>query len=326
MDSTPPLYPLRFRPILKQYIWGGRRLGELLGKDIGPGDDYAESWEVCDHGADQSLVAGGPLAGTTLAQLVAERGDELLGRHAPRSRFPLLLKFLDANRRLSLQVHPNDAQAALLVPPDLGKAEAWVVLATRPGSTIFAGLKPGTTAATLADAVRCGKCETLLHQFQPEVGDCVFLPAGTVHALGEGLVVAEIQQASDTTFRLFDWNRVGPDGRPRELHGEQALRVTDFTRGPVTPQPPQGTDRPHVQRLVECPQFVLDRWQFGSPQTTDGGNRFHLLAVIQGSVWVGGDPTGAAIPHGGTVLLPACAGSVQVVPQGEATLLDMYLP
>ena len=165
------LYPLRFRPILRQYIWGGRRLETVLGKALGPGDDYAESWEICDHDADQSVVAAGPLAGMTLGGMVAERGVELLGRHHPQKRFPLLLKFLDAARTLSVQVHPNDAQAALLDPPDLGKSEAWVVLAAEPGGTIYAGLKPGVDRASLAEAIRQGNCQELLHRFEPEPGD-----------------------------------------------------------------------------------------------------------------------------------------------------------
>src|SRR5262245_21894138 len=126
------LHPLRFQPLFKRYLWGDRRLGTVLGKPIGEGNDYAESWEVVDHGADQSVVAAGPLAGDTLAELVRSHGQDLLGRHAPQPRFPLLFKFLDCNRALSVQVHPNDEQAKKLDPPDLGKTEAWVILAAEP--------------------------------------------------------------------------------------------------------------------------------------------------------------------------------------------------
>jgi len=320
------LYPLHFRPLFRRYIWGGRRLGTLLGKPIGPEDDYAESWEICDRGPDQSVVEHGRLAGATLGQLACGRGEELLGRHHPRDRFPLLLKFLDAHRTLSVQVHPDDARAARLMPPDLGKTEAWVVLAAEPGSTIYAGLKPGVGRESLAEAIREGKCEHLLHQFQPEVGDCVFLPAGTVHALGEGLVVAEIQQASDTTYRLFDWNRLGPDGKPRPLHVEQGLEAVDYDLGPVGPQQPQETSRPGVSRLVECDKFVLDRWLFDAPQPAGGDRRCHIISVLEGLLQVAGDPTGSSIPPGGTVLLPAALGRVELRPQGNVVLLDAYLP
>jgi mannose-6-phosphate isomerase len=320
------LYPLRFRPLFRRYIWGGRRLGSLLGKPIGPEDDYAESWEICDHGRDQSVVEEGPLAGTTLGQLVAQRGRELLGQHHLQDRFPLLLKFLDARRTLSVQVHPNDSQAAQLAPPDLGKTEAWVVLAAEPGGTIYAGLKQGVDREALAKAIANGKCQQLLHQFQPKVGDCVFLPAGTVHALGEGLLVAEIQQASDTTYRLFDWNRLGPDGKLRPLHVEQGLEAVDYDRGPVGLQQPQRTARPGVRRLVECEKFILDRWEFSVAQPAGGDRRCHIISVLDGFLRVEGDPTGRAIPVGGTVLLPAGLGQVELSPQGSPVLLDAYLP
>lgn len=320
------LYPLRFRPIFRRYIWGGRRLGTLLGKPIGPENDYAESWEICDRGSDQSVVQHGPLAGATLGELVARRGGELLGRHHPQDRFPLLLKFLDAARTLSVQVHPDDARAARLTPPDLGKTECWVVLAAEPGSTIYAGLKPGVDREALAEAIRDGRCQELLHRLRPEVGDCVFIAAGTVHALGEGLLVAEIQQSSDTTYRLFDFNRVGPDGKPRPLHVEQGLEAIDYDLGPVGPQPPQTTGRPGVSRLVTCEKFILDRWRFDTPQPAGGDRRCHIVTVLEGSLRVEHDPTGREILPGGTVLLPAELGQVQLSPKGSTVLLDAYLP
>src|SRR5437667_1072897 len=137
------LYPLTFHPVLKRYLWGGRRLGTVLNKPIGEESDYAESWEIADHEHGQSIVANGPLAGTSLHELVKSRGPDLLGRHAPLSRFPLIFKFLDCQRDLSVQVHPSDEAAARLMPPDLGKTEAWVILAAEPGSRIYAGLKKG---------------------------------------------------------------------------------------------------------------------------------------------------------------------------------------
>jgi mannose-6-phosphate isomerase len=321
-----PLYPLRFRPLLRRYIWGGRKLGESLGKPLGEGDDYAESWEVCDRGVDQSVVAHGPLAGTTLHELVTQRGPELLGDDHPRPRFPLLFKFLDARRTLSVQVHPDDARAARLDPPDLGKTEAWVVLAAEPGSIIYAGLKRGFDRALLEREVARGTCELCLHRFEPRVGDCVFLRAGTVHALGAGLLVAEIQQASDTTFRLFDWNRLGADGKPRPLHVAAALDAIDYDLGPVDARPPTATERPHVSRLVECDKFVLDRWQFDAPQEAGDGARCHIVAVLSGTVHVAGDTAGGALRAGDTLLLPAAVGPVRLTPNAPAVLLDAYLP
>jgi mannose-6-phosphate isomerase len=323
----PSLYPLRFEPIFRRYIWGGRRLGTVLGKAIGPEDDYAESWEIVDHGADQSRVIAGPLAGKTLGEIVTEHGAELFGGQPKQATFPLLFKFLDANTILSVQVHPNDEQAGKLTPPDAGKTEAWVVLAAEPGSAIYAGLKRGFDRAALARELARGTCELCLNRFEPRVGDCILLPAGTVHALGAGLLIAEIQQSSDTTYRLFDWNRVGPDGRPRALHIDEALDVIDHDRGPVMPAAPVATDRPQVTRLTACDKFVLDRWQIALPREIGGDNRFHILSVIEGSATAVGDPVGKPLATGDTILLPAAAGPLRVEPAApSATILDIYLP
>jgi mannose-6-phosphate isomerase len=317
---------LRFQPIFRRYLWGGRRLGTVLGKPIGPEDDYAESWELVDHGADQSVVRFGPLEGTTLSELVKQHGAQLFGDHGPSpSSFPLLMKLLDCNRTLSVQVHPNDEQAAKLTPPDLGKTEAWVVLAAEPGSKIYAGLKPGVTRETLAAALAAGHCETTLHEFEPRVGDCVFIPAGTIHALGAGLLIAEIQQASDTTFRLFDWNRVDAAGNPRALHVEESLATIDYARGPVGAQTPQPTGDPGRERLVECDKFVLDRVTLETPTTIGGDGQFHLLCVAEGSARAAGDPADQPLARGDVALLPAAAGAVEVVPYGKTVLLDICL-
>jgi len=322
---TVPLYPLRFAPLFRRYLWGGRRLASELGKPLGEGNDYAESWEICDRGADQSVVCAGPLAGTSLAELVADRPHELYGERPPAGRFPLLLKFLDAQQTLSVQVHPADAQAALLTPPDLGKTEAWVILAAAPGSKVYAGLKRGFDRAAVERELSRGTVELCLHTFEPQPGDCLFLPAGAVHALGAGLLVAEIQQSSDTTYRLFDWNRVGPDGRPRALHLEQGLGVIDFALGPVSPQLPQPTERPEVARLVDCDKFVLDRLLLEQTSVVGGDGRCHILAVLEGAVEVAGDPSGQPLAKGHSLLLPASVGETQVHPLDVgATVLDAW--
>ncbi len=319
-------YPLRLQPLFRRYLWGGRRLETMLGKPLGEGDDYAESWEVVDHGDDQSVVAAGPASGLALHQLVVEHGAELFGRHDPMRQFPLLFKFLDCHRTLSVQVHPNDEQAAQLDPPDLGKTEAWVVLAADPGSKIYAGLEPGVTRAALSAALAAGTCEGCLHQFQPSVGDCVFIQAGTVHTLGAGLVIAEIQQASDTTFRLFDFDRVDAQGKPRQLHVEESLATIDYHRGPVSAAQPVATDSPGRERLVDCDKFVLDRCTLDGPLSIGGDQRFHLLVSIAGSATIEGDHAGHPLSQGQTCLLPATADAVRLTPQGRAVVLDIYLP
>lgn len=298
----------------------------MLGKPLGSGDDYAESWEIVDHGDDQSTIAVGPAKGLTLHDLVANHPEALFGQHANQTQFPLLFKFLDCNRTLSVQVHPNDQQGALLDPPDLGKTEAWVVLAAEPGSKIYAGLKSSVTRDDLSAAIEAGNCAECLHEFEPQVGDCVFIRAGTVHALGAGLVIAEIQQASDTTFRLFDWNRVDAQGNPRQLHVEQSLAVTDYTRGPVAPQQPTTTEDRRRERLVDCDKFILDRCTLSGPTTLGGDQRFHLLVPLEGAITLAGDASDEPLSLGNTCLLPAAAGKVKTEPIESAIVLDIYLP
>jgi len=321
-----PLYPLRFCPLFRHYVWGGDKLRAVLQKTIDGPATCAESWEICDRGADQSVVAAGPLSGATLSELVTTRGEELLGRHAPQARFPLLFKFLDARHKLSVQVHPDDRRAALLAPPDLGKTEAWVVMDAEPHSLIYAGLKRGFDRHALAREIARGTCELCLHSFAPQRGDCVFVPAGTVHALGEGLLVAEIQQASDTTWRLFDWNRLGPDGQPRPLHVEAALDAIDYAAGPVSPVRPAAVDELPCERLVACDKFLLDRWRIAAPHQIDNDNRFHILAVLDGAVEVTGDCAQQPLKFGETLLLPAQRPATSLIPRPSAVILDAYLP
>ena len=322
------MHPFLLTPRYRRYLWGGRRFATVLGRPLPPGDDYAESWELVDHGDDQSVVAAGPLAGATLGDLVRTHGHDLLGRHAPLSRFPLLFKFLDACRDLSVQVHPDDARAARLSPPDLGKTEAWYVIDAAPGSRIYAGLRPGTDRDALAAALRAGRCEEVLHSFEPRAGDCVFIPAGTVHAIGAGLVVAEIQESSDVTYRLFDWNRTGPDGRPRPLHLDAGLEaVTRFE--PVAPVRPVATADPTSRRLVACDHFVFDEVRPVDGVSIGGDDACHFLAVLSGELRL--DPHWQLPPlrRGGCVLLPAVVGRQELTTAAVAgaapTLLHVSL-
>lgn len=317
-------YPLRFRPILKRTIWGGRRLGEQLGKPIGPESDYAESWEVVDHGDDQSVVENGVLAGRTLAQLVAEHGDWLLGSGVSAESFPLLLKYLDCNRVLSVQVHPDDSYGLAMETPDLGKTEAWYIVASNPESLIYAGLKPGVDRELLERAIEAGQTEQVLHAFHAEPGDVVFIPAGTVHALGAGLLVAEIQQSSDTTFRLFDWNRLGADGKPRPLHLRDGLEVTNYATGPVhalRADPCQSG----WQSLVHCDKFVLRAIIDGCDQV-GGDGKFHIMTVPQGSATLQVDSEAVTLRTGETLLLPASHGVCNVQVEASNVVLAMHLP
>ena len=318
------LPPLVFTPLYRRYIWGGRRFANAFGRALPPGNDFAESWELVDRATDQSVVRAGPLAGTSLGQLVRERGEDLFG-HPPPPAFPLLFKFLDANRVLSVQVHPDDERAARLTPPDRGKTEAWYVVAAEPASRIYAGLREGVSREELAQAIRAGTCEAVLHAFHPAPGDCVFIPAGTVHAIGAGLLVAEIQQSSDVTYRLFDWNRTGPDGTPRPLHVEAGVEAVTRT-GPVGPAEPVPTADPAARRLVACEFFALDEVQPRGSWRCGGDGGCHFLAVIAGSVRLPDQWSLPPLGPGDCVLLPASAGE-QVLAAGEGSkLLRVAVP
>jgi mannose-6-phosphate isomerase len=331
-------YPFRFQPLFRRYLWGGRRLESVLRKPIGFGDDYAESWEIADHGADQSVVLNGPRKGQTLNQLVKDLGPKLLGDawhtriHAAdvpenlRGRFPLLFKFIDASLPLSVQVHPGDKMASQLSTPDWGKSEAWYVLFADENSKVYAGLHQNIPRPQLMRAVTGGSVESALHSFVPRTGDCIFIPAGTVHAIGGDLLIAEIQQASDTTFRLFDWNRVDSTGFPRELHVAQALEAIDFRRGPVQPVRPQAGENAHVQRLVACDKFVLSRWTLSRPQTVGGDHKMRILAVISGSMELAFGETQETLKLGHCALIPAAAEACQLKPTNHAVFLEIKLP
>ncbi len=325
-QTSTMLYPLQFKPCYREAIWGGRQFETVLGRELGDGPRYAESWEVVDRDEVQSVVANGPLQGQTLHQLLQSHGRALLGRHYPQAQFPLLFKFLDCNRNLSVQVHPDDERARKLVPPDLGKTEAWIILAVEPGARVYAGLKQGLDREALAREVSRGATELCLNSFEPKPGDCVFVPAGVLHALGAGLLIAEIQQASDTTYRLFDWNRVDADGQSRELHIEQTLDATDYARGPVFPVKPRPTAEPHVARLVTCDKFVVDRWEFDSVESLSTHDRFHLIAVLSGSVRMDNGDEVATLGVGQTLLLPAACESVEFAADEPTSMLDIYLP
>jgi mannose-6-phosphate isomerase len=321
------LHPLPLVPIYRRYLWGGRRFETALRRSLPPGDDFAESWELVDRDGDQSVVAAGALAGRSLADLRAAHGRDLLGRHAGLERFPLLFKFLDARHDLSVQVHPDDSRAARLVPPDRGKTEAWYVIDAAAGSRIYAGLRAGVDGAGLAAALASGRCAEVLHAFEPRPGDCIFIPAGTVHAIGAGLLVAEIQQSSDVTYRLHDWNRTGPDGKPRALHLEAGLEaVTRF--GPVAPVTPTSGADPAVRRLVECPYFIFDEVRPRQDWTVGGDDTAHVVIVLDGAV--GFAPAWGLPPlgRGQTALLPAGIGPQTLTPLAgqPAHLLHVALP
>ena len=322
------LHPLRFEPILKRLIWGGRRLGTVLGKPIGDGSQYAESWEISDHRADVSRVAEGPLAGSDLRALIRDHGTNLFGSAVgPRDQFPLLVKFIDAHQDLSVQVHPDDDRGRRLAN-DNGKTETWVILHAEPGSRIYAGLRPGVTPESMARALSDGTVADLLHSFPAKAGDCILIPAGIVHAIGAGVMLAEVQQMSDATFRLHDWGRVGPDGQPRALHIAESLESIDYAAGPVSPlvTEPEAIDGGTRETLSRSEFFALERLELTGPTAIGSADRFTIVIGLGGAASIGFDGAQVRVGLGDTVLLPAALGPCPVEPDGSATLLTCVVP
>ncbi len=317
--------PLRFVPFLRPMVWGGRRLA-ALGKPLPTAEPYGESWEVSDHAHHRSAVAGGPLAGRTLRHLLEADAAALLGSGAPAAApFPWLIKLLDCHDWLSVQVHPDERAVRALWPKEGSKTEAWFILHAEPGSRVYAGLKPGVGPAELLAAVRAGVVTDCLHSFEPRPGDCLFLQAGTVHAVGGGVLMAEVQQTSDATYRLFDWNRKDARGQSRELHLADSLACIDWQRGPVEPVRAAafGTPRRGRQALVSCAYFALEHVQEAEPFRLGGGGRLQAVVVLSGrGRWADGEALGA----GQTWVLPAAMPPVECRPEGPVSLLVATLP
>jgi len=328
--SRVPLYPLRFEPIYQYRLWGGRRLADLLTAPL-PGDGpIGEAWVLSDREDHPSRVANGPLTGRTISQLLDLSAEQMLGKLAHRfRRFPLLLKFLDAREMLSVQVHPSDAHRDLLPAGETGKTEAWVVLEAGPESRIYAGLKPGTTADDLRRALANKTVADHLAYFTPKPGDGVFLPAGTVHTLGGGVVVFEVQQNSDVTFRLYDWDHVDArTGQPRALQAEQALACIDFAAraaGLVAPVI-EAAAPVKRERLFHCEQFRLWRLRGQSQFTVGAAGVPRVLICIEGSGQVERSGSTYAVGKGEVWLLPAVLGACVFQPCGAVSVLEIALP
>lgn len=300
---TTPLYPLLLEPSLHTKVWGGRKLETVLHKTLPTADPYGESWEL--H--DSATVANGELAGRTLGDVLAAYGTKLIGAHNdPAQGFPLLGKFLDASDWLSIQVHPNDAQAAELEGQPRGKTEAWIFLEAEPGAKLVIGVQPGTTRETMAQAIRKGVLENHIAYATVARGDVLFLEANTVHALGPGLLIYEIQQSSNTTYRLYDWNRMGLDGKPRALHIDKGVQVSNMDFLPEITHP---WDESAAQAtLVKSPYFQTDlhRLTDTTPEVTvPTAGRFQALTCVGGAVTVTCADTRIELTTGRTGLIPA---------------------
>jgi mannose-6-phosphate isomerase len=329
--------PLYLRPIMMERVWGGNRLDKILKKQLPLGKLIGESWELSDRPEVQSTVSGGLYDGKTVEVLIREIPDVILGTRLvqfAKRRFPLLVKYIDAGTALSVQVHPDDNLAQKF--NDRGKSECWVVLHVEPGASIVRGLRRGTTRGTYEAALAGNNLESVLHTFSPRAGDVVALPAGMIHASGAGLVLAEIQQNSDLTFRLFDYNRLGLDGKPRKLHQEEALKAIRFDQpgtefsgdmfaDTVTPRLIYRDDSAALEFLLEGRYFDLYRYTI-APRSTGvlpvNLDAPRVLMAISGSGALGGRPLGA----GQTVLLPAALPELKVHAGGDPLTLLLSSP
>lgn len=311
------LYPLLLEPALHLRVWGGRRLATDLHKVLPTHEPYGESWEM--H--DTATVCNGPLAGRTLGDVLAEYGAALVGPdHDPAVGLPLLVKFLDAVDWLSVQVHPNDAQAREFEHEPRGKTEAWYVISAMPGAQLIAGLRPGTTREAMIEAIHTQTLHDLLVYMPVTTGDVIFMGAGTVHALGPGLLIYEIQQSSDITYRLYDWGRMGLDGKPRPLHVEKGVAVSDM--GLVAPVRHTGENTLPVVDLVQSDYFTTLLHQMnprnGTRITLDtGGTQPHILTSIEHEMKVTAGDISIRLAKGQTALIPASVGAYTLTGTGR---------
>jgi mannose-6-phosphate isomerase len=307
--------PLVFKPIFQERIWGGRKLEELFGKNIPAGKRIGESWEIVDRPEAQSMVRGGPLADRSLHDVWVNFREEVFGKVSDTPRFPLLIKLLDARQKLSLQVHPAEEVAESLGGES--KTEFWYVVAAEPGAEIYVGLRRTMAREQFEQALRSKTVAECVHAIAVKEGDAMFLPSGRFHAIGAGNVLIEVQQNSDTTYRVFDWNRVDDTGQPRSLHIAEALQCIDFND--VAPR----LIEPEGDVMVRHDLFVVEKWNLESPQEVAARDQCAIVCCLGGSLRCGD----ADFTPGQFFLVPASTPDREIHPRGEGTsLLRVTIP
>ncbi|TVR44634.1 MAG: mannose-6-phosphate isomerase [Planctomycetota bacterium] len=299
--------PLSFTPQYMQVVWGGRRL-EAWRPDLPPDVPIGESWELADHQRGMSVVASGELAGQSLESLMDQWGKAIVGSTYQGGPFPLLIKIIDAQDKLSVQVHPDDALAQEMGLGNFGKTECWLLLAD--GGELYQGTKPGIDQGAFEQAMADGSLADTLNVFPVRNGDFFFLPARTVHAIGAGCLILEVQQNCDITFRVDDWGRLGLDGKPRPLHQAESLRTIDFSQGQygaVRSSPQDHSQGGSIRPLVACDYFQVEERR--ARQTGGGGmGRASIITIIEGSGTLATAAGSTPVQAMGTYLVSACAG------------------
>jgi mannose-6-phosphate isomerase len=313
---------LQFKPIYQERVWGGRGLASFLGRKLSGTAPIGESWELVDRPEAQSVVAGGAWAGKSLRELMATRGEEIMGPKWPKTRpFPILVKWLDCRERLSLQVHPPAAIAAQLGGEP--KTENWYIARAEPGAAVLAGLKPGVDATAFRAALKHNTAESLVHRLPTLAGDSLLIRSGVMHAIDGGNLILEIQQNSDTTYRVYDWGRVGLDGKPRAMHVEQSMASLEAnTAG--TPELVRSGAKTAV--LAECREFRITRHRLagGGSLVFAAGEQARIVSVVSGRLTVDGSTLGtgdnALLPYGGSFALVAGEDAVVLVTENFSSL------
>lgn len=326
MKMEEYLYPLKFYPIYKDRIWGGTSLKILFNREL-PGDKIGESWDIACHENGTSIIKNGDLKDMPLNKAIEKYKRKILGTilsDADIKKFPLLIKLLDANDILSVQVHPDDEYAKIHENGELGKCEMWYVISAKPGATIVYGLKENITKEKFIEAVNSGKVEETLNVVPVKKGDVFNVPAGMLHALGAGVVVAEIQQNSDTVYRVYDWNRVGFDGKPRELHVKKALDVIDFM-GRHPNKPIEGLKAGNKTYVVANKYFAVEiidvKDKFDEIITED---KFVIYTCVDGKGRLTAKYLSDCVECGESILVPANTGKISF--EGNMRLLKSYVP
>lgn len=323
-----PIYPLKFEPIYQYRLWGGRKLENLLSKPLPDNEPIGEAWILSDRKDHSSLVQEGDLKNKTITSLMEEYRYEIMGKNGLYyDRFPLLLKFLDCKEVLSVQVHPSDHQKELLPEGDTGKTEAWIVLETSDDSKIFAGLKPGTNKENLAQSIKDKSVSERLHSFIPKQEDAVLIESGTVHTLG-GTVVFEVQENSDVTFRLYDWDRLdAKTGKPRDLQIENAIQSINFNQGEIGPVTPV------IDNSIKNAEILFDNnhfkvWRIKNKEVFKVGfiDIPTILVCIDGKGSMNYNNQEYNINKGEVMLLPAIIGQLELLPNDEITLFQITIP
>jgi mannose-6-phosphate isomerase len=307
--------PLVFEPLFMERVWGGRHLESLYGKHLPSAALIGESWEIVDRPEAQSVVHEGPLRGATLHALWCKHREEIFGNVPDTPRFPILAKLLDAQENLSLQVHPPRAIAARLGGES--KSELWYIANAAPKARLYAGVKKGTTREVFKKALDQGKVEKHLHAIELKTGDAIFLPSGRIHALGAGNLLVEIQENSDTTYRLYDWNRAKKGRAPRQMHINEAMQCVDF--GDVEP----ALLRPKSEALVRHELFEIDKWDLERKREVAEHGRFAIVVCLPGEL----ECAGRQFKPGDFFLVPAQMEDRAVRPIGDgASLLRVMMP